>query len=201
MNVKPTKISDFFGQKKIQNKASNEVIDLSIDTPDITPDISDPFSIEDIAQTIQEHEHSSDDELVILPTRRFRTTIEEVDDEGDKLRECLTETAEDGLDDPWDPSQEILPHSIQPCPTYIPGPILFTNANETFAKDSETSIGAKIPDNHAVDQAIRNLQKKLHPPCQTGGGYKDPQLPMLLQTRLELMARFLRLYQASKYTG
>lgn len=111
--------------------------------------------------------------------------------------------AEDGLDEPWDPAQETSLHSQSP-PTYIPHPISFNKADETFQTNSQPSvkpIRTNLPQRQSVDKAIQNLKNILHPPHHTGHGYKDPKLPMLLRTRLELMVGFLRLYQASDYTG
>lgn len=220
---KATQITDWFSRKGADhcNNPSLEVIMVSSDSEDSNFEIidgcdddetADPFGIEEIGSRSGD---DSDGITVAAETRHPGVTVEEVEDEDDRAFEMSSaELGEEGLDDePWDPSEEALPRpwtSPSPAPQSSgpsePTGNFFTTADETFQPKSNTNgIKSKalalIPENAAVDQAIRAIQNILHPPRKTGRGYKTPKLNMVVRARLELMVGFLRLYRSQGYTG
>ncbi|KAJ7498272.1 hypothetical protein B0H11DRAFT_1713093 [Mycena galericulata] len=62
-------------------------------------------------------------------------------------------------------------------------------------------VPSQVPENAAVDLAIKNLQNLLHPQRAVGRGHDKSSLDLVTTARLECVVRFLRLYKASGYSG
>ena len=115
-------------------------------------------------------------------------------------------------DESW-PTVEIL---------RLPGPVLILDNNIIWTaepQDSEFLVGLddeilpspsavtsaqrsrhirSSPDLKTITTCLTKLDSILHPRWKSGNGFKDPKLNVLFRTRLEMMAAFLRPYQASK---
>ncbi|KAJ7595597.1 hypothetical protein C8J56DRAFT_883786 [Mycena floridula] len=203
--LKDSKISTWFAPKKAEQTTAEM--------------ISEPICVG------LESDEEDEDELVQAisfnpaPTS-FRVTMETVIDEDEllaqeKFMKSPEALAEEGLDEPWDPSVEYGPRSEptssswhpELCSDQQPPPICpkfqFTTADETFQPNLSAipDPALPVPCSVSVDQAIENLEEILNPKQNTGRGHKIPNLPHTLRVRLEMMRSFLQLYQIMGYTG
>jgi len=69
---------------------------------------------------------------------------------------------------------------------------LFSGSGDTYDEPEEKYRGA--PGFSVIRLALNDIRYKLHPPRDTGNGYKDPHLDQLLQSRLEHMKSFMCIY-------
>ncbi|KAJ7573593.1 hypothetical protein C8J56DRAFT_903241 [Mycena floridula] len=197
--LKDTKISTWFAPKKAEQTGAgmiSEPICVGLESDD-----------EDEDELIQAISFSA------APTS-FQVTMETVIDEDELLTKekfvmSPEALAEEGLDEPWDPSVECGPRSEsassslhpelrtdqQPPPIHLK--FQFTTADETFQPNlSESTFPedpsfpdpvSPVPCSVSVDQAIENLEGLLNPKRNTGRGHKIPNLPHTLHVRLEMM--------------
>ncbi|KAJ7582422.1 hypothetical protein C8J56DRAFT_1097698 [Mycena floridula] len=217
LKLVPTKLSAWFTKKELSIPVPIIVEDDSSEDDDPL-EIHDPFRIDEFEEDIPDNPGQS------IESRRC-TTIEEVEDEDLVTRLSSQDLAEEGLDEPWDPSEETLPSKdplLDPLP--LPNPsFCFTTADETFdpaAASQEysdpipsdetfhpavnawaTKHPEELPSNDDIDKGIQNIQNILTPPWKTGKGFKRPELNFVLQAHLEMMLGFLQLYRAAGYTG
>ncbi|KIK74887.1 hypothetical protein PAXRUDRAFT_45218, partial [Paxillus rubicundulus Ve08.2h10] len=64
----------------------------------------------------------------------------------------------------------------------------------TSSSQDHSWESCKLPIVESARRALHDLNLILKPPWETGRGYKDPRLPLTLQTRLEWMKSFLWIY-------
>lgn len=157
----------------------------------------DPFAINDFGNDADQVSLCSD-----VNVDPFQQQFIPGDEEDTGLALSIDAIAEEGLDEPYDPATETST-CLRPESDSFPHEIAFEQADETFlpVPTQPQKTRTEIPTNSAVNNAIDQLQKILHPPQDSGKGYKIAKISLLLQGHLELMAGFLWLYKASNYTG
>jgi hypothetical protein len=80
-----------------------------------------------------------------------------------------------------------------------PVPVIQVTQRTYPSHPSPSSQFKPPPPSHAVIQCLHRIENILRPKRKTGNGYKDPHLNVLFRGRLEMMAAFLRLYQAGGF--
>ncbi|KAJ6579083.1 hypothetical protein DFH09DRAFT_1077377 [Mycena vulgaris] len=158
-------------------------------------------SVED-SELASNESHSTCPVIVAVPqvssgASSSRVTIEDADEEEDEylsVEPCQLSPealAEEGLDDlPWDPAEEISPHSADSSapPERVSGNIESTPApeNPVFIESRPRSLPPGIFSTHAGKK---------------GRGHAKTNLDIVTTARLECMIRFLHLYKVSGYSG
>ncbi|KAJ7686727.1 hypothetical protein B0H17DRAFT_1204149 [Mycena rosella] len=201
--TKETELEGGEGEQGVDSVLGAGVVDLR--------HLSPPFTMRRV--TVEEvesgDEDNADDEAPIS-MEPAQLSLEAMGEEGlNALPWDLTaETCPRTTDTP--PAVELpastMSQSVVPPTSSIPRDEQMWNTDRQWGftmpeRRKSQQLLSEIPTNMSVDTAVQKLDKILHPRWNMGLGFKQPDIDLVLQARLECMLRFLRLYKSTGYAG